>query len=142
MNSKPFVISGHIDNWLASRWTPELLIDMFGDRPLSARFGSMEHRCGHDVPFENDCRRRDLSFADFYRWSQSNERNDIVDDEMIVDRTHWGYVDYKYMFESIVDERRLSDVDWRVFGIDADGIDSSIWIGMIIYVDYLLSNYV
>jgi hypothetical protein len=51
------------------------------------------------------------------------------DDSFKIDRaSHWGYVDYKYMFESVA-EQRLADVDWRVFGIDADGTDSSIWIG-------------
>lgn len=46
------------------------------------------------------------------------------------DSKEWFYFDYKYMHEWFEEHPQLLEsIDWRRFGFDKQGADSTLWIG-------------
>lgn len=45
-------------------------------------------------------------------------------------KDNWYYFDYKYMHEWFSNESKLlDDFNWKLFGVDKTGRDSTLWIG-------------
>uniref|UniRef100_A0A0M3K3D8 JmjC domain-containing protein n=1 Tax=Anisakis simplex TaxID=6269 RepID=A0A0M3K3D8_ANISI len=134
-NMEPFVLRGYIDEWPAMKWTPETLCDYV--RPTSTtkhlklRFGSRKHIRGN-VLFENESKYLSIKkLDDMLKWFIDDVpfcKDDDNADSQIQRDTHWAYFDYKYVFE-VMNPERINDIDWKVFGVNVNPVDSTIWIG-------------
>uniref|UniRef100_A0A915PPS4 JmjC domain-containing protein n=1 Tax=Setaria digitata TaxID=48799 RepID=A0A915PPS4_9BILA len=129
---EPFVISGCINDWKAAEWTHQELADIVkstrSDGLLRIRLGPKEHLRGK-ILFENESKMAYISSLEqFFKWF-AGEATIVADDYTNVDRmNHWGYFDYNYVFD-IMDPKNIDDINWRNLGLDADPVDSTIWIG-------------
>ncbi|VDM40814.1 unnamed protein product [Toxocara canis] len=129
---EPFVLHNCINEWPAMKWTLESLNEIVcassSKEPLKVRFGTKKHLRGK-ILFENESRRASISkLADLVSWFTADVPLVADDGVEIRSDTHWAYFDYKYVFEVIKPER-IVDIDWKVFGVDVNPVDSTIWIG-------------
>lgn len=127
--SEPFVLSGYIDQWPASKWTMEKLNEIIDAKEsLKIRFGPMKHIKGK-ILFENESRRASIpSLSKFVEWHTLGTPIKDGGGIEVKSNSNWGYFDYKYVFE-VMREENLKDLDWNVFGVDVEPVDSTIWIG-------------
>ncbi|EJW83765.1 hypothetical protein WUBG_05321 [Wuchereria bancrofti] len=129
---EPFVISECINDWKAMGWTHQQLAEIVkpteSNGSLRIRLGPKEHLRGKII-FENESKMAYISSLEqFFKWF-SGEATMMANDQRIIDRgNHWGYFDYNYVFD-IMNPENIADIDWRHLGLDADPVDSTIWIG-------------
>ncbi|VIO97829.1 jmjC domain containing protein [Brugia malayi] len=129
---EPFVISECINDWKAMGWTYQRLAEIVkpteNNGSLRIRLGPKEHLRGKII-FENESKMAYISSLEhFFKWF-SGEATMMANDQRIIDRgNHWGYFDYNYVFD-IMNPENIADIDWRHLGLDADPVDSTIWIG-------------
>ncbi|XP_015117664.1 HSPB1-associated protein 1 [Diachasma alloeum] len=85
-----------------------------GDMPLSFRTGKNSRT---DEPqWDLKCPLETMTIDEFLQKSENSE--------------DWYYFDYKYMHEWFREKPEiLSAVDWRPFGVDKTGEDSTLWVG-------------
>uniref|UniRef100_A0A0M3I5K6 JmjC domain-containing protein n=1 Tax=Ascaris lumbricoides TaxID=6252 RepID=A0A0M3I5K6_ASCLU len=129
---EPFVLRGYINDWPAMKWTLESLNEVV--RPSSStehleiRFGAKKHVRGK-ILFENESRRVSISdLSTMVKWFIGDLPLITNDGHVIRSDTYWAYFDYKYIFE-VLQSQRISDINWRIFGVNVNPIDSTIWIG-------------
>lgn len=129
---EPFVMYGCVDDWKATGWTQEHLAKIVHpakeDELLRIRLGPKEHLRGK-ILFENESKMAYISSLEqFFKWF-AGETTITTDDCCAVDETHyWAYFDYNYVFD-IMNPEDITDINWRSIGLDADPVDSTIWIG-------------
>lgn len=81
------------------------------------------------ILFENESRRVSISdFSTMVKWFIGDLPLITNDGHVIRSDTYWAYFDYKYIFE-VLQSQRISDINWRIFGVNVNPIDSTIWIG-------------
>uniref|UniRef100_A0A0C9S089 Hspbap1 protein n=1 Tax=Fopius arisanus TaxID=64838 RepID=A0A0C9S089_9HYME len=100
------------NNW--SRLSLEGLRDVLGDKSLPFRTGKNSRT--KEPQWDLNCPTEALSIDEFLEKADKNH--------------NWYYFDYKYMHQWFRDKPEvLSAVDWRSFGFEKTGEDSTLWIG-------------
>ncbi|VDP06211.1 unnamed protein product [Soboliphyme baturini] len=123
---QPFVLTKAISSWPASKWTPDNLSERFGNKLFKIRLGPLITEPG-SITWETSSSYAEVTLANFVHWVEGNvaESGQLANFKK---SKYWGYIDYKYMFEWF-DADELSEVDWSLFGIENDGLQSTFWIG-------------
>lgn len=128
METKPFVIKNALTQWPASKWTPEILSDILKTKQLRFRIGVKNHKAG-TILFENQCKYRMATVAEFLNWLRGVDERDDVPFKQFDPSSHFIYLDYQYMFDIFDNEVDLKAVDWNLFGLNRDGLESTLWMG-------------
>ncbi|XP_043273186.1 HSPB1-associated protein 1 [Venturia canescens] len=98
------------------RWGPDKFFEILGNKILPFRTGNNTRTC--EPQWDVKCSTEEMKFADFLE--TTTLENDSV----------WRYFDYKYMSQWFESEANfLKSIDWKRFGFDKNGFDSTLWIG-------------
>lgn len=143
-----------IDRWPARSWVPETFAAKYGDvstlfrihrRPLvgkqlqddmaSEDAGAVTRACDADsrIVWEGDCTYCHATFSQFFSWVGSVDADASATGALASYRASecFAYADYKYMHQLFAERpEALAAVDWaQSFGQEADGADSTMWLG-------------
>ncbi|XP_015591215.1 HSPB1-associated protein 1 isoform X2 [Cephus cinctus] len=103
--------------WKFLDWNLTELAEKLGDMRLPFRTGFNGR--SKEPQWDIKCPTQTMTMQRFLEESYSCDRPE-----------KWYYFDYKYMHEWLKDQPEiLASVDWRRFGFDAWGEDSTLWIG-------------
>jgi len=111
------VLKKEVCKWELLDWSLETLAEKLGDQKLPFRIGQ-NSKTDHpqwevDTPVEHK------SLKEFLKQVQENQNS-----------SKWFYFDYKYMREWFKEKPDiLKSLNWKNFGFDLDGSDSTMWIG-------------
>ncbi|XP_046587468.1 HSPB1-associated protein 1 homolog isoform X1 [Neodiprion lecontei] len=103
--------------WKFLDWNPNDLAEKLGDLKLPFRIGFNARTTEPQWDFKCDVKSMTM-------------RNFLQNVGTLVESNEWQYFDYKYMHEWFSHHPEiLSSFDWKRFGFDQRGEDSTLWIG-------------
>lgn len=139
----PVVFHEMIEDWPASKWTPECLGAVLGDIELKIRIGLKEANQWGSTQWEADCSYVTTTLSNLCDWLNYDKHSDKPQNNPQDRHTktnpllqynrdkYWCYMDYKYMAELFQEHPDiLKAVRWSDFGFrNRDGQQSTVWIG-------------
>ncbi|XP_017767708.1 PREDICTED: HSPB1-associated protein 1 [Eufriesea mexicana] len=103
--------------WKLFEWNLSELAEKFGDIKLPFRVGYNARSMSPQ--WEINCSTVSMTLTEFIQNINLSEND-----------KKWYYFDYKYMQEWFKNKLEIiNSINWRIFGIDKTGDDSTIWIG-------------
>ncbi|CAD6231884.1 GSCOCG00001635001-RA-CDS [Cotesia congregata] len=117
--NEPILFNGIISNDNDNNWNKLELnnfIKLLGDNKLPFRVG--KNKATIEPQWDINCPVQLMTINEFMEISDDNNNED------------WYYFDYKYMHEWFNDKPEILEaVDWKLFGFEKSGRDSTLWIG-------------
>ncbi|XP_003705237.1 HSPB1 associated protein 1 [Megachile rotundata] len=104
-------------SWKLFDWSLLEFAEKVGDTKLPFRIGYNARSTSPQ--WEENCSVISMTLSEFIKNVSVNEND-----------TKWYYFDYKYMQEWFKNKPDIiNSITWKMFGIDKDGTDSTLWIG-------------
>ena len=137
--SVPFVVTGMLDGWAASRWQLESIAQTFGSQETCVRLHAKSATTNGALPYEGECVYIKVLLGDFCRWLSGAQLPVESPLARFARANFVGYADYQDMPALFAGAPTgLAAVDWSPVlaacerqseAMPRDGSRSTLWLG-------------